>query len=76
MASPAASSLAELILCPVDSRSIAWLIARSFFVSALAVIVAAVFVLIAVILYSSLASQVHTSPVNARFKRPFIFKKV
>jgi hypothetical protein len=35
---------------PVDSRSIAWLIARSFLVRALAVKVAAVLVLITVIL--------------------------
>jgi hypothetical protein len=35
---------------PVDKRSIAWLIARSFLVRALAVKVAAVFVLITVIL--------------------------
>jgi hypothetical protein len=50
MARPAASSPAELILWPVESRSIAWLIARSFFVSALAVKLAALFVLITVIL--------------------------
>jgi hypothetical protein len=49
IARPAASSPAELILWPVDRRSIAWLIARSFFERALAVIVAAVFVLITVI---------------------------
>jgi hypothetical protein len=48
IAKPAASSAAELILCPVDRRSIVWLIARSFLVSAFAVMVAAVFVLITV----------------------------
>jgi hypothetical protein len=49
MARPAASSDAEFIRWPVESRSIAWLIARSFFESAFAVTVAAVFVLITVI---------------------------
>jgi hypothetical protein len=53
IANPAASSPAELILSPVDRRSIAVAIVRSFFVSALAVIVAAVLVLITVIVLSS-----------------------
>jgi hypothetical protein len=53
IANPAASSPAELILSPVDRRSIAVAIERSFFVSELAVIVAAVLVLITVIVLSS-----------------------
>jgi hypothetical protein len=50
IAKPAASSAAEFILWPVESRSIVWLIARSFFESAFAVTVAAVFVLITVMM--------------------------
>jgi hypothetical protein len=53
MASPAASSAAELILTPEDNRSIAWLMIRWFFASALAVRVAAMLVFILVIFYVS-----------------------
>jgi hypothetical protein len=49
IASPAASSAAELILSPVDRRSIAVDIARSFLVIALDASVALTFVLITVI---------------------------
>jgi hypothetical protein len=53
IASPAASSLAELILLPVDKRSMVRSIARSFVFIELAVTVAAVFVLITVMFLSS-----------------------
>jgi len=53
IASPAASSVAELILTPEDSRSMAWLITRWFWVKAFAVNVAAILVLIVVIVFIS-----------------------
>jgi hypothetical protein len=46
IANPAASSAAELMRRPVESLSMDWLIARSFFVKAFAVNVALIFVLI------------------------------
>jgi hypothetical protein len=54
MARPAASSLAELILLPVDRRSMLVSIARALVFIELAVIVAAMFVLMTVIFCSSL----------------------
>ena len=48
MASPAASSLAELIREPVESRSIAWDMARSFRFIASRAIIEEVFVLMTV----------------------------
>ncbi len=51
MANPAASSAAELILSPVDRRSMAVVIARSFLVIAFDASVALTFVLITVIAY-------------------------
>ena len=53
IASPAASSPALLIRLPVDRRSIASFIARSFRANELAAIVADVFVLITVIMFTS-----------------------
>ena len=53
MARPAASSLAELILLPVDKRSMLVSIARALVFIELAVIVAAMFVLITVMSNSS-----------------------
>jgi hypothetical protein len=52
IARPAASSPAVFILKPVDSRSIAVAMERSFLVSAFAAIVAALLVLITVIVLS------------------------
>jgi hypothetical protein len=54
MARPAASSLAELILLPVDRRSMLVSIARALDFIELAVIVAAMFVLITVMSHSFL----------------------
>jgi hypothetical protein len=69
MARPAASSLAELILCPVARRSIVLDIVRAFSLIALAVMTAEMFVLITVIFVSSQVKNLLKKGVLIRCSR-------